>query len=424
MHLLFAVLLLGHWLLASDLHVEPGPGAAAPAHYQQDTNWALLASTVAAMRKADPNPQLILLTGDFLAHQFPANPALAEKTMARIARTFNKAFPRTQFVIVPGNNDDPCGDYRATPGTPYFASIAHIWAPLVNRNGAAPRFEHDFGQYGWYASNVPAAHTRVLALDSVYWSIVYRSCANIHPNAPQRQLQWLAHSIDALPAHSRTVLAMHIPPGVDASSTMRTHWLLVVPFWQGRAANAFVRETQARSARIAFAVAGHMHRNDFRLFGGVPLLLAPAVSPIYKNNPSFLRLDVASDGTLRDYTGFYYDPSTQTWQAETSFDQAFGVSNFDAAALRSIHERLASDAELRHRWSDLFISNSRYVEIDSTTWRTYWCAQTGLEATFRTCAGVERRTLLLPIAGGVTVVVLAGLVALVIVRLRRGRRRA
>jgi len=153
------------------------------------------------------------------------------------------------------------------------------------------------------------------------------------------------------------------------------------------------------------------------------VLLAPAVSPIYKNNPSFLRLDVASDGTLRDYTGFYYDPDAQTWQAETSFDKAFGVSGFDAAALRSIHERLASDRELRHRWSDLFMSNSRYVEIDATTWRTYWCAQTGLEATFRTCAGVQRRTLLLPIAGGVAIVILGGLVAIIIVRLRRGRRR-
>ncbi|HKU69137.1 MAG TPA: metallophosphoesterase, partial [Candidatus Baltobacteraceae bacterium] len=219
MHLLFAVLLLGHWLLASDLHVEPGPGAAVPAGYGEDTNWALLESTVAAMRKTDSNPQVVILSGDLLAHHFPRNTRLAEQTMGRIVRTFNRAFPRAQFVIVPGNNDDPCGDYRATPGSPYFARIAHLWAPLVNRSGAAPQFEKTFAQYGWYEARLPHG-LRALAVDSVYWSIVYRRCAGYHPDAPQRELRWLAQSIDALPKTARALLVMHIPPGVDAQSTL------------------------------------------------------------------------------------------------------------------------------------------------------------------------------------------------------------
>ncbi len=155
MHLLFAALLLGHWLVASDLHVEPGAGGPEPADYGTDTNWTLFDSTVDAMRRADPHPQVIVLSGDFLAHHFPDNVPLALRTMARIAKTFDAAFPQAQFVIVPGNNDDPCGDYRATPGTRYFASLARIWEPLVNRNGAAPQFQRDFAEYGWYTARVP-----------------------------------------------------------------------------------------------------------------------------------------------------------------------------------------------------------------------------------------------------------------------------
>lgn len=423
MHLLFAALLLRHWLLASDLHVEPRPGAPYPSYYKQDTNWTLFDSTVAQMRAEDPNPQVVILSGDFLAHSFPHSVPVAEATMSRIARTFNAAFPHAQFVIVPGNNDDPCGDYRATPGSPYFKYLAHLWAPMVNRNGAAPDFEREFGQYGWYRARLPLAHLRVLALDSVYWSIVYRRCANYHPDAPQREMTWLQNSLDALPAAAKAVIVMHIPPGVDPVSTLMTHRLLVVPFIQDQRATAFVRDTGARKDRIAFEIAGHMHRDDFRLFDGVPLLMAPSVSPIYRNNPAFLRLDLASDGTLADYQPFYFDIRSGKWNKERSFDQTYGVQGFTAKNLAAVHDRLGNDAPLRERWSAIFVADSRYRYINGYSWRTYWCAQTQLVGTFAGCAGVKRRTELLPIAAGIAVVLLVGGLALLAVRLGRQRAR-
>lgn len=415
------MLLLGHWLLASDLHVQPGPGTPVPPPYGKDTNWALLDQTVSAMRAADPNPQVVILSGDFLAHRFPSDVKLAETTMARIARTFNAAFPRAQFVIVPGNNDDPCGDYRTTPGGPYFAYLAHLWAPMVNRNGAAPQFERDFAQYGWYSARLPG-NARALAIDSVYWSIVYRRCGNEHPDAPHRELAWLSQSLQSLPSKDRAIVVMHIPPGVDPMSTMLTHRLLVVPFWQEDKAAAFVRILSANSSRIAFAQAGHSHRDDFRIFGNVPMLLAPSVSPVYRNNPAFLRLDVGADGTLRDYTPFFYDGWSQTWQSAASFDATFGVRAFTATALESAHERLESDEDLRHRWSDMFVSDSRYLDINASTWRTYWCAQNELASAYTACAHLERRTKLLPIAAGVAAAAVLALLVLLAVRLRRGRR--
>lgn len=423
MHLLFAVLLLGHWLLAGDLHVEPGPGTAAPAGYGEDTNWALLKGTVAAMRKADPNPQVVILAGDFLAHHFPRNTYLAEQTMGRIVRTFNAAFPRAQFVIVPGNNDDPCGDYRVTPGSPYFARIAHLWAPLVNRNGAAPQFEKDFARYGWYTARLPH-EMRVVALDSVYWSIVYRRCANYHPDAPARELRWLGQSLDALPKDARAVLVMHIPPGVDGQSTLLTRRFLIVPFLQQQYASAFVKAIGKRRQRIAFAIAGHVHRNDFRLFGGVPMLVAPSVSPVYDNNPAFLQLDVTSTGVLQDYTLFDYDEWPQAWESQASFDQTYGVPEFSASALAALHARLGSDPDLRARWGRMFMSGSGYRQIDSGTWRTYWCAQTELPNSFAACAGVQQRVALLPIIAGAAGAAVLALLAFLAVRLARARRAA
>ena len=404
--------MLGHWLLASDLHVRPGNSAPLPAGYGTDTNWVLFQSTVDQMRKADPDPQVVILSGDFLAHHFPRSIPLAESEMTAIARAFNAAFPRAQFVIVPGNNDDPCGDYRATPGSAYFKYLAHLWAPLVNRNGAAPQFERDFGEYGWYTARLPNAHLRLVALDSVYWSLVYRRCGNEHPDAPQRELQWFSRTLSALPDQTRAMVVMHIPPGIDPHSTLLAHRLLLVPFWRDAFAVSFVRTLTGQHSRIAFAVAGHMHRDDFRLLGNVPLLAVPSVSPVYDNNPAFLRLDVGRDGTLTNYTPYVYDQWSDAWQSDDSFDSAYGVSGFTASSLASLHARLASDERLRARWALMLMSGSHYREITSGTWRTYWCAQSEMGERFVSCAGLQRRLEVVPIVAGVVVVGALALFAL------------
>jgi predicted phosphodiesterase len=423
MHLLLAALLVQHWLLATDLHVEPGPGSSVASSYDSDTNWALFDSTVAQMRKTDPAPPVVILAGDFLAHHFPRNAPLAERTMARIARTFNAAFPHAQFIIVPGNNDDPCGDYRATPGSPYFAYLARLWAPLVNRNGAAPDFAKTFAQYGWYTARLPNG-MRAIALDSVYWSLVYRRCGNYHPDAPQRELRWFANTLDALPARRRAIVVMHIPPGVDAHSTLLTHRLLVVPFWRGDVAASFTRVLARRADTIAFAIAGHEHRNDFRAFGDVPIVLAPSVSPVYDNNPSFLQLDVGNDGVLHDYVPFAYDEYAGAWERLPSFDETFGESGFTAPAIAAVHDKLRNDPDLRALWARWFMAGSGYREISRGTWLTYWCTQTELSAGYVACAGLQRRVELVPIAAAFAIVVVLALAALLAVRLGRARRGA
>ena len=81
-------------MIASDIHFNPFADptlaadlAKAPVHkweailsrtsptayspYGQDTNWWLLRSALDAMRKAEPNPTLVMVTGDLLAHGFP-----------------------------------------------------------------------------------------------------------------------------------------------------------------------------------------------------------------------------------------------------------------------------------------------------------------------------------------------------------------
>jgi hypothetical protein len=185
----------------------------------------------------------------------------------------------------------------------------------------------------------------------------------------------------------------------------------VVPFLRGGFDAQFLRVLSSRRSRIAFAIAGHMHRDDFRAIGGVPLLIAPSVSPIYNNNPSFLRLDVAADGTLRDYTPYMFDEWSGTWQTGDSFDVTFGVNAFTAPALASVHARLRTDEALRDTWALLVMSGSRYREITSGNWTTYWCAQTNIGDAYVSCAGLGRRLEVLPVVAGAAVALVLALVA-------------
>src|SRR5690242_17631762 len=87
MHLFFAVLLAltQQWLVVSDLHVEPFDSSPEPSYYGSDSNWALVDATIAQMRQAEPNPAVVVISGDFLAHHFDTR-ARASKTHASTAQ--------------------------------------------------------------------------------------------------------------------------------------------------------------------------------------------------------------------------------------------------------------------------------------------------------------------------------------------------
>lgn len=418
-----------HWLAVSDLHVDPFGSDPQPAGYHTDSNWPLFESALEAMHRAQPDPAVIFITGDLLAHQWPAisrahgqSPAAAaEQTMQRIAHDFNRRFPRAQFVMVLGNNDDPCGDYQSSPGTPYFAHLARIWAPLVNRRGAAPGFMRDFSSTGAYTAKLPLPSVQAVALDDVSWALLYRGCGRAAADAARAQISMLAQALHSSRA-AHSIVVAHLPPGVDPQGTLLTHRLIIVPFLNGYW-NAAALSTLGRAkARVAFVLAGHTHRNDFRLFDGVPVLVAPALSPIYDNNPGFLSLSVNADGTLADYSEYAYDEDSGTWGVQSDFKRALSASGFNAVQLTAAHARIERDADVRDRWAAMLMNGSQHREVDRGNWRIFWCAQVDTGRSYAACAGARSRAEILPaLAALLAAAVLFGL-TLAVLRLARHRR--
>ena len=409
------------WIVLNDIHFNPYDHSLRP-HRGSDTNAALWRLTLAQLR-SEPQPTVVVLGGDLLAHHFEAQArdngedptAAALRTVRSITTDLGKTFPRAHFLIALGNNDDPCGDYRSETGGSYERQLGALLQPLVNRDGAAPDFSSEFQRGGYYTVQLPQNMGRAVVLNSVFWSFVYRGgCSGSTRNAGGKELAWLS---DVLRSPQRSVLVMHIPPGFDPLSTTSTQRILAVPFLSGKENRQFLSLVQGAKDRIPFAIAGHTHRYDFRVAGGVPLLIASSISPIYHNQPAFYELNVAPDGTLRDVLPLTYDPWEESWYREVSFDKMYGVNAFTAENLQRASQRINNDDDVRRKWIAAYdVWSYRMGDIADHSWRVYWCAQTELEGGYGACAGTQKRTT------GLIVAAICGLllvVALVAFSLRR-----
>ncbi len=427
------------WLVVSDIHLDPYNDSPDPSWPGKDTNLSLFRSALAEMKKEVPDPSVVLLPGDFLMHNFPAvvrrrDPNTAPTTAALrimnlLATTFGKSYPHARFAIALGNNDAPCGDYRSDEGDAYLAAVGRAWAPLIDRGTTAPDFERSFARGGYYTVTLPVRGLRLVVLNTVLFSGEYRgSCTSSPAGGPKAELRWMDATLRATPSGVRNVVMMHVPPGYDPVSTEMTRGFVPWSFLKGNDNAALIAALEAANDRVAYAVAGHLHRFDFRVLGTVPLIVFGSISPVYRGSPSFYGVHVAADGSLRDIDVYAYDEWGSQWNARRSFDRTWGVDRIDVGSLQAIHDRLGSDAAARRTWdiaSNGWPSNPALMwPIWNARWRVPWCAQTVTESGFSQCAGIERRV----VAGRILLVGAAGaalaLCAIVIWLLRRAMRHA
>jgi hypothetical protein len=377
------------WLFVSDVHLDPFDTALSPRWDDgSDTNEALLRSAIAEMRRVDPAPPVVVIPGDFLSHRRFTRSAIP--TMAHIARAFGDAFPHAQFILALGNEDSNCGDYGAGPGAPFLRQLADVWEPLVDRRGAAPTFRTTFARDGFYTAKLPIPGLQAVVIDDIFASPRYRErCGFTAGDAANEALDDLDR---ALPPSRRekSWVVFHIPPGIDAFSTSHlVHRLAVVPFLDSPVRDRLLAILRDPRRNVALAIAGHTHKFAFRLVdagphGFLPMLLVPALSPIFRNYPMFLTVDVGPDGTLRRINEHAYDGTA--WRvAGSSAD--LGLPAFTGAALAKLAGRLDTDPELRSVYARLYDGGAP-PEITPANWRSYRCAIGALTDTaYRHCTG-------------------------------------
>lgn len=392
------------WLFVTDIHLQAGPDGRRPARSGTDTNAVLFAGALRAMHDVDPDPPVVVISGDLLAHGIDVRRATA--TATAIARDFDRTFPHAQFVLTLGNNDSNCGDYAVAPNSPFLRDVARAWAPLINRHQAAPDFLQTFPRDGFYTATLPLRGVRAVVVDDVFWSPRYHSGCGPAGGIAAASLAELERAVP--PAAERTWLFVHIPPGIDTFSTTHlAHGLAVVPFLDPGPRGQFVALAGDPARHVALVIAGHTHKFAYRIVNAagadpVPMLLVPSISPVFGNGPSFLTADVTADGTVRNVEETSYVRGV--WR-DIGGLASLGVPEFTGPALRELQGRLAADPNLRARFAALY-NGGTTPEITERNWRSYWCAATAFSsADFRACTD----------QGGFSILTGRGLVVLAIV---------
>lgn len=353
--------------------------------YGRDTDWPLFASALAAMKKAASRPDFVVMTGDFLAHDFraafdraaknhsdAAYRAFVLRTMRFVALELERSFPKTPILPVLGNNDSYCGDYRLSPGGAFLKDTLPVMRGLLG-GAAGADLARDWSHLGNYSARPPhLPRVRIVALDTVVFSAHYSAaCAGAAKGDPGKEtLAWLADTLAAARrAHRRVWLLYHVPPGVDDYATVRFGACpqRILPLWKPAYSAAFAALLKQYRDTLAASLAGHLHTDTFRLDRTGFTLTIPAVSPIFGENPGFKTISYDAAGRLDDATTYRLASfaAGAAWVPEYRFKREWRLPRLDLASLDRLYRRIGGEPRARARWLSLYgLSSSSFWPAD------------------------------------------------------------
>jgi sphingomyelin phosphodiesterase acid-like 3 len=308
-------------------------------------------------------------------------------TIGLIDGLITHAFPGTPVFAALGNNDSDRGDYVQPSGT-FLQSVADDWSrqwgtpPAGERAAAVVSFERA-GNYALPHPSVP--NDELVILNSNLWSAKSpQACSESDPD-PGGQFQWLLQVLErAKRAGGTATLIAHILPGVDA---MRSSTGAPQAFWTDRCTQKLIAGLSDFRGVVREMYAGHIHRDDFRLFPdreGKPLFaihIVPAVSPIYLDNPAVqIGWYDRRNGGLRDYATLALDlaHANPVWATEYVFSRAYGRESPDLATIADL-TRAINESNPNSGVGKIY---ANYYAVGFVSllapekWSNYSCAQT------------------------------------------------
>lgn len=371
--------------------------------YGSDLNDPLFRSAIGEMRKQIPSPAFVLISGDFLAHDFDQNyqkyatdksktayTAFVAKTNAYVAAVLRKAYPGVRIYPTLGNNDSDCGDYAVAPNGAFLKDFRDIWSPIVGSRS----FDRRFPTGGYYHADVPALDgVRIIALNTNFFSTNYKNpCGTPGPDPGVRELVWLDDELRlARELGKRVWLLFHIPPGMDVYDTVKYGGacpdMKAQTFWKDEYAQKYLAITAAHRNTIAGSFAGHTHQDEFRIATGDFIHITPSVTPIFGNNPAFEIVDVRRNGDIAGYTAWHLPNVALPWAREYAFDEAYAKTKYDTATLTQLAAEIGSNATTREQYFGYSSSGAPKSTASAlAAWPGYWCGLTAMTgSTFTIC---------------------------------------
>jgi hypothetical protein len=387
--------------------------------HSADTNYNLLNSALESVYEAAPHPDFIIISGDFLAHDFQATytklagdsdpgaiDSFIDKTIAFVSGMIVRRFPDTPVYPALGNNDSYCGDYQIEPNGQFLHHTARTWKSFFKTKANSASFLRTFEGTGSYSVMAPKTRAhRLIVLNNTFFSINYKNaCGDQSRDPGSEQIKWLDSELGkAAKAREKVWLVYHIPPGIDVFSTLHQEpnptdpLPKTISFWQTVYNQPFIDLVRRYSSTIIGSFAGHMHMDTFELIQSTDhqaisfVHVTPAISPLFGNNPGFKLFSYNRRSFApRDYTTYYLDLTTASgqtnaqikWSKEYSFRESYHEPIFSASTLQAVQNDMAASGSDKRGKYEMFydVSNNSSAAISSGNWVAYWCAITKLTA--------------------------------------------
>lgn len=369
-----------------------------------DTPYALLQSSLQAMRTRQHDAKFITVSGDLIAHSFSckyatlfpgstnsAYQAFVLKTLDFVIGELHASFSGVPVYVALGNNDTGCGDYRLDAGSDFLVSAGRI----VTASLPMPQQQalKEFAQGGYFSVTMaaPMHDTRLIVVNDLFLSPKYATCAGgADPAAAITEMAWLQEQLALARRLGQRVWVMgHIPPGVDLYSTAAK----MKDICGAGAPEMFLSSDRLADLLIEYAdvirlgIFAHTHMDEMRLLeaqSGAPhpslehsvaIKIVPSISPVDGNNPSFTAARINPfSAVLQDYEVIAASNRTgidTTWSREYDYAETYHEAQFSPSTVKELIAKFESDGGAKAIASEEYIRNY-YVGDRSPELKPFW----------------------------------------------------
>jgi sphingomyelin phosphodiesterase acid-like 3 len=355
-----------------------------------DTPYAVLQSSLQAMREKASHAGFITVSGDLLAHSFDCRykalfpgksqadyELFSEKTVNYLIGRVRSSFPGVPVYVALGNNDSGCGDYRMDVHGGFLAGTEKAILAALPPSSESAKTAADYETGGYYSVPMaaPMLNTRLIVLNNIFLSSRYASCSGSADQAAvTAQLTWLEKQLgEARSAHQKVWVMAHIPPGVDLYSTF-VHMRNVCG---GDAPVMFLSSEKMADILldyadvVRFVLLGHTHMDEMRLLKSeapaaktgpsIAIKLVPSISPVNGNNPAFTVASIdPATAIMRDYAVFAASNQTgiaTTWSKEYTYSDTYHQADFSPASVQALVDEFNADPEAKSAASQAYVHN-------------------------------------------------------------------
>lgn len=320
-----------------------------------DAPLPLMQSTFTQMKKVNPKPDFLVVSGDFLAHHLP-NASFALDTLRFVVSELQRNYPDTTTIPCIGNNDVVPDYSMPFDNSTWLESLYDVWRRWIPLDHQKTSFIRG----GYYHVDV-SSDLKVVALNSLFYSTRRMPIVAVLPEDPNDQFAWLSAQLrDARLTKKQVIIVSHIPASQNAYDSKE--------LWVPQYLDKYLAIVQQYSDVIVTQLTGHLHTDEFRVqlepesseFGAVksrinvsqgkPVaygMIASSVSPVFGNNAAFRQLNLeansASGGfTIANYKQYYMDIflsnylSKEVWSFEYEYNQAYNQKGMDAESLNEM----------------------------------------------------------------------------------------